>query len=1593
MTDIHYGIIGDNYGQITFESTVGEGIKATSGSIIEYSYNGSIAFENGAYTASNYIIYESYNSTITIEDGNYVSDDYIIEYVYDDSKITINDGYYKAHDAIFDEIEDSEVIVNNGEFISEAYYAFDDIVNSKVTFYNGKITAHDSCFYIYDNNSSDTTILTIYNGTFESLDNDVIYNSGSDDGYSEVNIYNGAFFSHKYDTIYNNGILNIYGGNFKFDSMNGSDYAAVYSYKSSGYENSGIVNLLGPATFETNGAESPAIKTEDGVVFNVNLDPCYRIDPEDFLNNIDAKKVEAITALKVFIDDKNTTTTIAVPFNTAIGSLEIMNRTDAGDGFMKWMANGMAVDSSTIDFAKNNMHIVAIYNDDILVSNEAELTDTVNIINNSSNKVGRVVLADNITYTAANGLTIDSNITINNNGYKISTTNSKYLINEVTENASLTFQNTEMTDIHDSIIGDNHGKITFESTAGKGIRTTASYTWEPHVVREDGTQIAAVEADIIARNYGNIHFIDGEYGAPTEGHDIIESSYGGNIAFDDGNYNAYYYLIEKSHDTTIAFNDGKYFTDDGIIYETYNSTITIEDGNYVSDDYIIEYVYDDSKITINDGYYKAYDAIFDEIEDSEIVINNGEFISKNYYAFDDIYNSKVTFYNGKVTAYNSCFYVSYDNSSDISVLTIHNGTFESLSDDVITNYGSSDGYSEVNIYNGTFLNHQGDPTIYNNGILNIYGGNFKFDSVDGSDYAAIYSYKESGHENTGIVNLLGEATFETNGATSQVFKVENNAEVSINPDYYASPADFLENYTAKLEIFSSTINVEFISNDEVILVISNAPSQLAFPADPVHPEGLVFKYWQDEDGNVINDLSVLKKSCKLYAVFADKTYMVTFEDGDKTFTVDALVNSRIGDLPNIDRVDDGDGFKYWSYNGEIVNGSTDLRITNNIAIKATYDYDVHNYDELISALTERKPKINLAANIPITEQVVIDYGTTITSRGNYSLIRSEPNVGTIVTIEGDGTKVYLDNIKVDGNNIEGTDSAIYVSTNSTLDLTNTTIINNNAIKGGGVYNHSGTLIINDGTSIENNSSSKGGGIYADCSRHWNEASENSYIYINGGKIVNNKATHGGGVYLHSDLDGDSNICQAFLYVYHGEISYNYAFSDGGGISVYEDQGYKKSASLYIYGGEVSYNYASYGGGIDLYWGSMVIEGGIISKNIAEYDGGGVFGGDEAVPNLLMNGGEISYNVAGYDGGGISERVGGEINGGKIYGNIAVEEGDDLDVSPIYHSGPIIATKVLESRPYNIDDYSDMPLTGNMKKAIAIASPNLEVELLDDAPEPIGVQIPFKGYYVDGNYRDGNWLRYNKNTYTEQLVTDDEKLSFGNYSEQIDGEWVWSGYDVSIKTIYGGTVLLYKSNYNDDYQYDSNGYLNDDNATILDNMFTREGYYFTGWNTEPDGSGETLKPGDTLLMDHSKILYAQWKPRLKVIYKANFNGNEVYNDENSYALNDEAMILSNMFMRKNYTFLGWNTKPDGSGEMFTTDEILVMDADKVLYAQWQYTPEVPETGNNTGEQTNTNVSFNVDPICIVAGAILAVMAACGIVSRAIRRHKAIKFKLA
>jgi uncharacterized repeat protein (TIGR02543 family) len=157
--------------------------------------------------------------------------------------------------------------------------------------------------------------------------------------------------------------------------------------------------------------------------------------------------------------------------------------------------------------------------------------------------------------------------------------------------------------------------------------------------------------------------------------------------------------------------------------------------------------------------------------------------------------------------------------------------------------------------------------------------------------------------------------------------------------------------------------------------------------------------------------------------------------------------------------------------------------------------------------------------------------------------------------------------------------------------------------------------------------------------------------------------------------------------------------------------------------------------------------------------------------------------------------------------------------------------------------------------------------------------------------------------------------------------------------------------------DANRYLEGGTVIVaLQGMLARTGYSFIGWNTNADGSGTDIAAGSTLLMGSANVvLYAKWTqlPTYTVTYNWNgVTGGTVLTDPNHY-FEGAIVIVSLRLERTGYSFIGWNTKADGSGTDIATGSTFLMGSvNVVLYAKWTQLPTYTVTYNGNGSTSGT-----------------------------------------
>ena len=223
----------------------------------------------------------------------------------------------------------------------------------------------------------------------------------------------------------------------------------------------------------------------------------------------------------------------------------------------------------------------------------------------------------------------------------------------------------------------------------------------------------------------------------------------------------------------------------------------------------------------------------------------------------------------------------------------------------------------------------------------------------------------------------------------------------------------------------------------------------------------------------------------------------------------------------------------------------------------------------------------------------------------------------------------------------------------------------------------------------------------------------------------------------------------------------------------------------------------------------------------------------------------------------------------------------------------------------------------------------------------------------------------------------------NTSKDGSGQSYSNGESVrNLSSVNGATVTLYAQWTANTYtvKFDGNGaisgsmseqnFVYDESQVLKANKFVKPGYTFVGWNTSKDGSGNNYSDQEevknlTSVNNGVVTLYAQWSANT---FTVKFDGNGATGGTMSnqvFVYDQEKALTSNNYTKTGYTFSGWNTSKDGSGNSFTNGQIVsnlttVNDRTVTLYAQWtanDYTVVFNGNGNTGGSMSSQSFTYN------------------------------------
>ncbi len=158
-----------------------------------------------------------------------------------------------------------------------------------------------------------------------------------------------------------------------------------------------------------------------------------------------------------------------------------------------------------------------------------------------------------------------------------------------------------------------------------------------------------------------------------------------------------------------------------------------------------------------------------------------------------------------------------------------------------------------------------------------------------------------------------------------------------------------------------------------------------------------------------------------------------------------------------------------------------------------------------------------------------------------------------------------------------------------------------------------------------------------------------------------------------------------------------------------------------------------------------------------------------------------------------------------------------------------------------------------------------------------------------------------------------------------------------------------------------------NATAASNPFSKTNYTFGGWNTEQYITGTNYAAGASVTMNANTTLYAKWTRSITL----NANGGGSGSTSVTATYNCATLPSITNPSKTGYTFGGWNTANDGSGDIVinTSGAFLPItgwcDSQKrftrtasgaTLYAKWTQTVTLNANTANHGSGDNTSATI-------------------------------------
>ena len=188
-----------------------------------------------------------------------------------------------------------------------------------------------------------------------------------------------------------------------------------------------------------------------------------------------------------------------------------------------------------------------------------------------------------------------------------------------------------------------------------------------------------------------------------------------------------------------------------------------------------------------------------------------------------------------------------------------------------------------------------------------------------------------------------------------------------------------------------------------------------------------------------------------------------------------------------------------------------------------------------------------------------------------------------------------------------------------------------------------------------------------------------------------------------------------------------------------------------------------------------------------------------------------------------------------------------------------------------------------------------------------------------------------------------------YAEWADGHQYFVNYRCDTDECSYGSSITEERNY-------------DESFTLPEITFTEiTGSQFTHWDTSkgiyyPEESVKNLGNNDTPYnKDETAYVTARWSDYFSTV---SFDANGGEGSMSSIRIDNTsgARLKYNLFTKENSSFKEWNTKKDGTGTGYSNGQVVKLNGDTTLYAQWKNTEYEVRFNSNGGSGTMSNQIF-------------------------------------